>query len=234
MIKSIVIMGFAVKITTRISILDLIFPHHCKICGKIGAILCERCKKDIIFGEENVCPICHKKIIRKCDECENELDATFMTGYKEQRIGKIVRDYKFKAIKSLGPELAEIIERRMPVILGEVVVVPLPTAYKHIRARGFDHTLVLARELAKRRGWECNFLLKRAKDTVQVGSSAKERVKQANEAYELKGSVEANKTYLLVDDVWTTGASMMAATKILRAAGAEKVMAAVIVLSRNK
>ena len=122
----------------------------------------------------------------------------------------------------------------------KIVLVPLPTIRKHIRERGFDHTLRLCFELE-------NFLQKRLDDlgvsveyqsllvrknkTVQVGKEKKERVKQAEKAYGIREGVEIeNKTlYILVDDVTTTGASLAAAKKILQA---DRVWAAVLMKER--
>ena len=122
----------------------------------------------------------------------------------------------------------------------KIVLVPLPTIRKHIRERGFDHTLRLCFELE-------NFLQKRLDDfgisaeyqsllvrknkTVQVGKEKKERVKQAEKAYEICEGVklDRNTLYILVDDVTTTGASLVAAKKILQA---NQVWAAVLMKER--
>ena len=122
----------------------------------------------------------------------------------------------------------------------KIILVPLPTIRKHIRERGFDHTLRLCFELE-------NFLQKRLDDfgisveyqsllvrknkTVQVGKEKKERVKQAEKAYGIREGVEIeSKTlYILVDDVTTTGASFAAAKKILQA---DRVWAAVLMKER--
>ena len=121
-----------------------------------------------------------------------------------------------------------------------IVLVPLPTIRKHIRERGFDHTLRLCFELE-------NFLQKRLDDlgvsveyqsllvrknkTVQVGKEKKERVKQAEKAYGICEGVklDMNTLYILVDDVTTTGASLAAAKKILQA---KQVWAAVLMKER--
>ena len=110
----------------------------------------------------------------------------------------------------------------------QIVLVPLPTIRKHIWERGFDHTLRLCFELE-------NFLQKRLDDfgisveyqdllvrknkTVQVGKEKKERVKQAEKAYGICEGVKLDTStlYVLVDDVTTTGASLVAAKKILQA-----------------
>lgn len=122
----------------------------------------------------------------------------------------------------------------------KIILVPLPTIRKHIRERGFDHTLRLCFELE-------NFLQKRLDDfgisveyqsllvrknkTVQVGKEKKERVKQAEKAYGIREGIKIeNKTlYILVDDVTTTGASLVAAKKILQA---DQVWAAVLMKER--
>ena len=110
----------------------------------------------------------------------------------------------------------------------KIILVPLPTIRKHIRERGFDHTLRLCFELEnflqkrlEKLGMKVEYedLLVRKNKTVQVGKEKKERVKQAEKAYGIREGIKIeNKTlYILVDDVTTTGASLTAAKKILQA-----------------
>lgn len=122
----------------------------------------------------------------------------------------------------------------------KIVLVPLPTIRKHIRERGFDHTLRLCFELEqvlqeKLKGSgisvEYQSLLWRKNKTVQVGKEKKERVKQAEKAYGIREGIkiESKTLYILVDDVTTTGASLAAAKKILQA---DQVWAAVLMKER--
>lgn len=110
----------------------------------------------------------------------------------------------------------------------KIILVPLPTIRKHIRERGFDHTLRLCFELEnflskKLEGLDVNVeyedLLVRNNKTVQVGKEKKERLRQAEKAYRLQEGIEIKNDvlYILVDDVTTTGASLTAAKKILQA-----------------
>ena len=61
----------------------------------------------------------------------------------------------------------------------------------------------------------------RANSTVQVGASAEQRARQAQEAYVVKPGFDPDKRYILLDDVWTTGSSMLAAAQKLRSCGAQ-------------
>lgn len=150
---------------------------------------------------------------------------------REGMLDELVKKYKYQPMRGAGVVLAEMLDEAIPHD-GEMVVVPLPTVAKHIRRRGFDHARYLAKRLARRRGWQCSSLLMRANDTVQVGATSQERLAQAGTAYRAReGRAEAEKTYLLVDDVWTTGASMRAAARELRRAGAKKVYGAVVAVS---
>lgn len=110
----------------------------------------------------------------------------------------------------------------------KIVLVPLPTIRKHIRERGFDHTLRLCFELENflqkrlaKLGMKVEYedLLVRKNKTVQVGKEKKKRMKQAEKAYGIREGIkiESKTLYVLVDDVTTTGASLTAAKKILQA-----------------
>lgn len=226
-------MGFVVKSTTLCSILDLLCPHSCRCCGRRGATFCECCKNNIVRGHINYCPGCKREMYGEmCPECE--LPPTVMLGWREGVLGKAIHDYKYNSVKALGKVLADMLSEIMPAIEGKVRIVPLPTIDSHVRERGFDHTLLLAKQLAKIRGWKVERLIKRAQDTVQVGADEEKRAQQAQKAYKIEGEVQSGVTYVLLDDVWTTGASMRAVTKKLQQAGAYKIIIAVLAVSRTR
>lgn len=107
----------------------------------------------------------------------------------------------------------------------------MPTIRQHIRERGFDHTLVIAKELCARRRLAYAQLLGRARNTVQVGSDRTTRLEQVKHAYRLILPPSQDDNYLVIDDVWTTGASLCSACSLLRENGAHNVMVAVIARS---
>ena len=210
----------SVKITTFSRILDLFYPCYCKGCGKFGYVFCHRC----YFYNSRYNP----PFSTKNDEDFNQI---LVSGLKEGVLEELVKDYKYHSRRHYAPVFGGILNETIKRVgeLGEkTVIVPLPTALKHIRLRGFDHIDAIAREFSRLSGFPVLKVLERAFDTVQVGSSNEERKKQARRAYRVSredferfldifSEVDLRKThFLLVDDVWTTGASMRAAGKVLK------------------
>lgn len=164
------------------------------------------------------------------NKTSRQIENLYAAGWREGMLARLVEDYKYQSVRSLKSGLVDLLDDALPY-WEEVVLVPLPTISRHIRERGFDHTWELARELGRRRGWEVRRLLGRRRNTVQVGAKATERQEMAQQAYKLIGEVR-NEKYLLLDDVWTTGASILAAKRLLEQAGATKISAAVLAISK--
>jgi ComF family protein len=104
------------------------------------------------------------------------------------------------------------------------VVMPVPLHRQRLRKRGFNQSLLLAREVARRIGLRLDYLnLMRARETApQVDLKADERKANVAGAFTLRrpGGVDGAKV-LLVDDVYTTGSTVRECSKALRKAGAE-------------
>lgn len=251
---------YRVKITIEKFILDMVLPNRCVRCQREGGIFCDRCKKYISIINPGY-------VMNDMYGFEKLLVAGLKEGWFERLVRDFKyrgrRDYGEFLAEKLGEVIFgevkrmrfgdELSNKSGEVTCGvlrkveteikeirQIVLVPLPTIRKHIRERGFDHTLRLCFELE-------NFLQKRLDDfgisveyqsllvrknkTVQVGKEKKERVKQAEKAYGICEGVklDMNTLYILVDDVTTTGASLVAAKKILQA---DQVWAAVLMKER--
>ncbi|MBQ3293247.1 ComF family protein [Candidatus Saccharibacteria bacterium] len=140
-------------------------------------------------------------------------------------LGSLIHDYKYYSTRALARPLTELLDASLPQNLPtNSVLVPLPTATHHIRTRGFDHTYKIAKNLAKIRNLTVEKILIRNQNTTQVGSNREKRLSQAKSAYSInpKAKIDGTKTYILLDDVWTTGASVTSALKKLQSAGAKK------------
>lgn len=204
-----------VKITTLGWILDMFFPCYCRGCGKIGSAFCDRC---IFNNMKNNPPFFTKK--------DKDFKMILACGMKIGVLSKMVSDYKYQSrryyAEGLSKVMYETVRRLSPRIVArpeEYLLVPLPTIRKHIRSRGFDHILTLCKGFSAISGIQVCQVLCRANSAVQVGSDAKTRLEQAKGAYLINSKVKLEKKrhYILVDDVWTTGASMRAARGVLEA-----------------
>lgn len=226
-----------VKITTMGWILDILFPCYCKGCGKIGSSFCRCC----IFNN-----LAENPPIFALFDVDFRL--IFTCGSRVFVLKKLILDYKFRARRHYSKDLANYlflaISQTFPKFFenrGEMVIVPLPTIRKHIRERGFDHIGRLAQDFSAISGIPVVSLLSRVNSAVQVGSSAKKRLEQAKGAYIINSKVDFNPEshFILLDDVWTTGASMRAAKGVLEAkliemgVSREKIKISAVLLSKN-
>jgi ComF family protein len=100
------------------------------------------------------------------------------------------------------------------------IVVPVPLHPKRQRERGFNQAEVIALSLASRHKLSLNsHLLQRVRDTGrQVERSREERLKAMSDAFKINPNFQISNSVLLVDDVWTTGATMSEAAKVLKQA----------------
>ncbi|MFZ1243332.1 MAG: hypothetical protein WAQ22_04315 [Candidatus Saccharimonas sp.] len=125
-------------------------------------------------------------------------------------------------------KLAEILDETLPILPVETVLVPIPTILTHVRVRGYDHCLLLAKRLGKLRGLHCEQYLIRCKNETQRGTSRHIRQQQAARAFACHHQLSATIPYLIIDDIYTTGATVIYAAKALRAAGARNIWVAVV------
>ncbi len=212
-----------VKTTTLFGWLDLLIPHYCQMCGALGGVICERCKNYNTLRIERLDP-------DDSAELANDLNLQkfFAIGRYSGPLAKLVVLYKFHACRDLARPLAELLagslqqKQKLP---NNAIIVPIPTVAKHIRQRGFDHARRLAIELAKVTNLKHQQILWRKTSTVQVGSRQEERINQAAEAFELSPHIKIKQdaTYILLDDVCTTGATLSFAAQTLRLGGAKTI-----------
>lgn len=226
-------MSFIVKNTTIISPLDLIAPHSCRGCGHLGSPLCDCCKNHIIKTSQNLCPICKREKSTPICPDHRDLPPIYTLGARKGLLASLIYDYKYNSARALSRTFAELLDAALPTFAPNTHIVPLPTAHHHIRARALDHTTKIAKAFAKKRRLKLSPVLLRAKDTVQVGSDRETRLAQAEEAYAINQAIpiDHSATYILLDDVWTTGASLLSAAKKLRKAGVSDIIIVAIAIS---
>ena len=210
--------------------LSLIAPHHCCGCDKTGTLLCPNCKNNIVSETNVICIVCKKPTIGNylCSSCRVPYERAWIVGERTGVLQRLIGVYKFERAKSGYRMLGDLILSSLPDLPAETVIVPVPTVSSHIRERGYDHMLLIAKYVAKQRGLKCEKLLLRKTNTKQRQTSARTRLDQARRAFVAKTIIDQDVPYLLMDDVITTGATIKYASKALRDAGAKHVWVAAI------
>lgn len=188
--------------------------------ARFQCLCCARCSEG-----ESLCPDCREQLeqLRLQDQ---EGDVRSVWAYDGQA-GKLVRGLKDRCVADcaavLADGLAEVI-RSMPLPQDTVLTwVTMPD--ERLRMRGIDHGRLLCEAVAERTGMEARALLKRRGNAhPQRGLSREERLKN------LKGCYTSAEAFcgcvLLIDDVFTTGATAQICADVLRAGGASRVFVA--------
>lgn len=211
-------------------LVNLLAPHYCCSCGEIGAVLCERCKYDIVSEPYSACILCHnvaKPTESLCNNCSAAFSHAWAVGSRIDVLKKVIDNYKFERARAAYAVFAELFDATLPNLPPDIVVVPIPTIAKHMRARGYDHMRLVAREFARVRKLAYSPCLYRRTSTMQRGASRGMRREQAKVAFAVR-EVRQGARYLIIDDVSTTGATLEYASRALLQAGAKEVWVTVL------
>lgn len=218
--------------------LDWLFPRRCVGCGAGGGYICPVCVNQIRVQDDQICPICERRNLYGMAHA-GCLKAWSMDGVVRlfRHTGvmrRIVTKFKYRFITDLADTLVEsmISMGDWGVLPGRVwVVVPVPLHASRFKWRGFNQAEVLGERTARYFGWKyASKALVRTRSTKsQMTLPRKERLENVKNAFDL--NVRLNETryklngkaILLVDDVWTTGATMRECAKVLKRAGAKMV-----------
>ena len=225
-------------------ILDALFPSniYCISCGSLidntrEYALCDSCKLRFHWVGMKTCAKCGKILQENyrhelCYDCR-KYDRSFDKGFSCVQYGLLERgvlmDYKYKGMSYIGQKLGDILYDRMEAEAIEYdLIVPVPMYSKNQIKRGYNQAQVMAARLAARNNLPCaSELLVRLKKTAPMkGLGAVERYENLKNVFAVSSKNHytiAGKRILLVDDIYTTGSTLDACSKVLKAAGAAEV-----------
>ncbi len=198
------------------SLLNILFPIPCILCGYLDKFLCEKCEKILEFQPQ----------IRKV----NDLKIYSSLPYKKGGlIEQLIESFKYKQQFELADLLASKMLQNLHLFMPEPshIFVPVPLHKKREKERGFNQSALLAKALSKTMGLEYLPLLKRVRNTVQQASlkTRRERIKNLRGAFEVKDCPVKNRSIILVDDIVTTGSTLFECKTALETAGVRSVIA---------
>ncbi|MFA7285545.1 MAG: phosphoribosyltransferase family protein [Candidatus Paceibacterota bacterium] len=206
------------------TILDIVFPNYCIICHAKGSDLCADCLYKAQISEKEV-----------------EEYVYPLYDYRDTIIKRAIWNLKYKNKKNLSLVFAEIMYPKILEELGDMkafenftnpILIPIPVSKKRLKERGYNQSLLIAKELNKidrdKSFVLMNNILIKHKETIHQAHVKNKKERLAN----LIGSFSVinkelikNRNIILIDDVTTTGATLKEAKKELKKNGARKIIA---------
>lgn len=221
----------------------LLFPPRCASCNEVLSFdryseLCEECAEKFFEEEQTVCNICKKSAADcRCSSLEDgqiPISILFYTKNAERISEKLVFSLKDDSTSGAHRFFARELSRE---ILREfklsdenperwTVSFP-PRSTEKRREQGFDHGEKLAKSIADFTGMTFCRLFSRTDSGEQKSLDSKGREANASETIMLSAGADVRgKKVLIADDIITTGATMNAAVRLLKSAGADTVRTA--------
>jgi ComF family protein len=205
------------------SILEMLFPSRCIGCNFRGEILCSNCLDNL-----------------KLVERQTEENIIALYDYRDPIIKKGIWKLKYHHSPYLGKKFGELlcesfleeIDQLKTFSKGSsVFVIPIPISKNKHQARGYNQSEIISRAFCHFKSdstfeLKNNILFKKINTIPQARlTNRNKRLKNIKGAFEIKNEKQIKgKTIIIIDDVTTTGGTMLEAIKILKKSGAKKVI----------
>lgn len=223
--------------------LDMLLPFRCISCGREGALLCGTCEKHLGIVSPS-CVVCKKMsspakkqpiLGRTCIGCTKQTAIRVFFSpcrYADTVPQRLVHAFKFKGVRHVKTILAQIIIRSFSyyrvLFPANAVCIPIPLTNARKRERGFNQAELLAKDLAQMLHLSCNtaLLIRKGDHAPQTSMNANERRENIKGVFAVTpNNIHSRQTYILIDDVKTTGATLTEAALCLKNAGAKRIWA---------
>lgn len=224
------------------SLFTLVFPQACHLCEQsveesADGIACRRCWEAtrVFGGGESLCLKCGRflgdgpaRFETYCRRCDDHLyDAARAVGPYDRALAATVLHLKREPFLGRRPQRLLIRAFRRSGFAAATRIVPVPLSGRRRLERGFNQAAVLADVLARatRLPLDRHSLVRRRHTAVhRAGMDRRAREASVERAFEVRrGNLLRGETILLVDDVFTTGATASACTRALKKKGAGRV-----------
>ena len=210
---------------------SLLFAEHCASCDKLitereyaGRALCESCFRALASGRPSV-------EVHPLDEYTTL--TVFSAVPYDEKMKKLLYKFKYDGELLIGVDLSEFIiaswngAARQFGSTGNWLICPIPLHWTRYFKRGFNQSNFLAQRLSWRENIPmCTAALKRVKRTkAQHNLGRFERAKNMSSAFKGNISLVAGNNFILIDDIYTSGATLREAASELYNCGATRVCA---------
>ncbi|MEK7193903.1 MAG: ComF family protein [Patescibacteria group bacterium] len=224
-------------------LLDVLFPPLCLNCRENlddrNNLICQNCLGLIQFNNTLFCPVCRARLAENKKICH--FDSQYLLAaagnYDDTVLQNLIHYFKYRSFQNLAPILGEILVKYLNLLNlkslnpKSFIIIPVPLHSKRQRERGFNQAKLLAEIIAKKLNLETSEALERIKPTKpQVKlKDTEERRKNVADCFTIKNpELIRDKNIILVDDVFTSGATMDEAVKIIKKNGAKRIITLVL------
>ena len=198
--------------------------------------LCSDCRKSIRRADDVHCRLCGAEtatgawLCLPCQRSAPSFDGLVAAWSYEPPIDQVMQGLKFRRLEYLAVHVADALVRELPIDGGHDLVTAVPLHWRRRLQRGFNQSDLIARPLARRLGLPYHRILRRTRATqAQSGLTRSQRQANLRDAFRPRrrlGGINVQRArVLLVDDVTTTGATLLEASRALKAIGIRTVTA---------
>lgn len=220
--------------STSSKLFDRLFKQRCLLCAandgaELG--LCDACHKDLPWHKAPQCPQCglssNGLVCGSCLNSPPDFDATLSLFTYDFPLDAMMQRYKYGSMLNLGYVFGKILNKK--VSLAEIdLIIPMPMHPIRLKERGFNQSLKIGKVITNNHPEKLNYIsVQRQRYTPpQASLPLKERVKNIKGVFKINAdSIKhfKGKRIAIVDDVMTTGASLIELAKTLKQAGAAHV-----------
>lgn len=215
-------------------LLSLVVPPVCGVCREPelgGRALCPTCRSRLVALRDPRCRRCGSPQLHetaRCGECRGRTLAfgrAWSAFAYEGMARDIVGTLKGRGASVLGAFMADEIAARAPRDLLGGTLVPVPVHPRRRRRHGFNQAEAIAHPLGRALSLPVRDVLRRANAPAQVGLERGARLRNAAGSARLRAGAAAPPQAVLVDDVYTTGATLDACARALLDSGTRDVTA---------
>ena len=221
---------------------DFVYPPLCLGCGEFydgDHNVCERCHRKIHRFEDPTCLNCLSVLVGepRCRICADLSLPLFALGDYTPPLKDIILQFKFKGITTPARLLAEMMWQQFGdrlMKLNPTALVPIPLHPGRESQRGYNQAVILSDQLATLMDVpvDKNLIFRVEKRKPQASLRLRQRMKNIKGVFEAIPADSSTHRLLLLDDVVTSGATVLEATRVLTDAGYE--VAAIIAIAHGR